>query len=250
MNHTKPVALVTGSGRNIGLSIAKALAGDGFDVVVNVRQGLDEGRAAVEQLKACGSNSLLIQADVTDESAVFQMMSAIQDKFGRLDVLVNNAAIRREASIENLVLQEWKQTLAVVLDGAYLCTKAALPLLKQSPSPSVINIGGLTGHTGARDRVHVVTAKAGLVGFTRAIAHDLAEWGVTCNCVSPGMIQTVRNSSSSPAAPKHHAVHHPLLGRRGSAEEVAHMVRWLASDQARFVTGQVLHVNGGTYLGA
>jgi 3-oxoacyl-[acyl-carrier protein] reductase len=114
----------------------------------------------------------------------------------------------------------------------------------------VVNIGGLTAHTGAENRLHVVTAKAGLVGFTRALAHDLATHQVTVNCVSPGMIETVRQGSSASAKPQHHNKHTPLLGRRGTAEEVADSVAWLASAQARFITGQVLHVNGGTYLGS
>jgi 3-oxoacyl-[acyl-carrier protein] reductase len=122
-------------------------------------------------------------------------------------------------------------------------------LLRQSPAGAVINIGGMTAHTGGLNRPHVVTAKAGLVGLTRALAHDLAP-GVTVNCVSPGMISTARNSTTTSGTPNHHAQHHPLLERRGTADEVASMVCYLASDKARFVTGQVMHVNGGTYLGS
>ena len=121
--------------------------------------------------------------------------------------------------------------------------------MKTAPQAAIINIGGLTAHTGASHRVHVVTAKAGLVGMTRALAHDLAAHGITVNCVAPGLIDTVRQSSSASAAPRHHATHKVLLGRRGTAQEVAQSVRFLAGAEARFITGQVLHVNGGTYLG-
>jgi len=243
------VALVTGAGRNIGRAIALGLARDGFAVVVNVRSSVAEGQAVVDELQALGTPALLCAADVTQQPAVQAMMAQITQHFGRLDVLVNNAAIRREAPIADITLEAWRDTLAVVLDGAFFCAQAALPLLRQSPAGAVVNIGGMTAHTGGLNRPHVVTAKAGLVGLTRALAHDLAP-GVTVNCVSPGMISTVRNSTTTSGTPQHHAVHHPLLERRGTADEVASMVCYLVSDNARFVTGQVMHVNGGTYLGS
>ena len=155
----------------------------------------------------------------------------------------------REAPLERLSAQDWHDTLRVVLDGAFFCTQAALPLLKASGQGAIVNIGGLTAYTGAAERVHVVTAKAGLVGLTRALAHDLASDGVTVNCVSPGLIDTVRKSGSVSARPHHHASHKTLLGRRGTAWEVAQSVVFLAGPGARYVTGQVLHANGGAYLG-
>lgn len=243
------VALVTGAGRNIGRAIALGLARDGFALVINVRSSVAEGQAVVDELQAMGTPALLCAVDVTDQASVQAMMAEVTQRWGRLDVLVNNAAIRREAPIAEITLEAWRDTLAVVLDGAFFCAQAALPLLRQSPAGAVINIGGLTAHTGALNRPHVVTAKAGLVGLTRALAHDLAPT-VTVNCVSPGMISTARNSTTTSGTPQHHAVHHPLLERRGTADEVAAMVTWLASAQARFVTGQVMHVNGGTYLGS
>ena len=235
------VALVTGAGRNIGRAIAHALAKQGFALAINVRASVSEGQAVVDELLALGTPAILCVADVTDRHSVQGMMDLIESNWGRLDVVVNNAAIRREAPLEQVSVEDWRNTLAVVLDGAFYCSQAALPLLRLSPMGAVINIGGLTAHT--------VTAKSGLVGLTRALAHDLAP-GITVNCVSPGMISTQRNSGSVSAQPNHHATRHPLIDRRGTAEEVAAMVTFLASDQARFVTGQVMHVNGGTYLGS
>ena len=246
----RPVALVTGAGRNIGRAIAMALAVDGFSIAVNVSTSAEEGRSVVAELQALGAPALLCMADVTDHSAVHLMVDSILSQWGRLDVLVNNAAVRHEAPFAGLALPDWQRTLSVVLDGAFLCSQAASPFICKSSRGAIVNIGGLTGHTGAKDRVHVVTAKAGLVGLTKALAHDLADAAVTVNCVSPGMISTNRKLNSASAKPAHHAVHHPLLPRRGTAEEVAAMVSWLASDHARFVTGQVLHVNGGAHLGS
>jgi 3-oxoacyl-[acyl-carrier protein] reductase len=246
---TQPVALVTGAGRNIGREIALGLAASGHAVAVNVRASVAEGQAVADEITARGGLALLCVADVGDRAAVAAMVEHITTAWGRLDVVVNNAAIRREAELATLSAQDWHDTLRVVLDGAFFCTQAALPWLQAAPQGAVVNIGGLTAHTGAPERVHVVTAKAGLVGMTRALAHDLAAAGVTVNCVAPGLIDTVRQASSSSAAPKHHASHKTLLGRRGRAQEVAQAVVYLAGPQARFITGQVLHVNGGSYLG-
>ena len=247
-----PVALVTGAGRNIGREIALGLAASGHAVAVNVRTSVDEGQAVVDAITAAGGQSLLCVADVSDRAAVSTMIEHITARWGRLDVLVNNAAVRREADVAALTVQDWHDTLRVVLDGAFFCTQAALALLKVAGTcgtGTIVNIGGLTAHTGAPERVHVVTAKAGLVGMTRALAHDLARHGITVNCVSPGLIDTVRKASSASAQPKHHGSHQTLLGRRGTAQEVAAAVVYLAGPTARYITGQVLHINGGAYLG-
>ena len=146
-----------------------------------------------------------------------------------------------------MTLAEWRRVMSVTLEAPFLCCRAALPALKRSPAGAIINIGGLTAYTGARNRSHVVAAKAGVDGLTKALAHELAEAGITVNCVSPGLIDTVRGKHSA-VRPDHHRRHAPLIDRRGRPEEVADMVRYLAGPSARFVTGQTIHVNGGVFL--
>jgi 3-oxoacyl-[acyl-carrier protein] reductase len=241
------VALVTGAGRNIGRAIALALARAGAIVVVNVRANRQEADDVVAEIGASGGQAMACIGDVSDRDAVESMIARVQQRHGRLDVLVNNAAVREESAFDEMEFESWRNALAVCLDGAFHCTQVALPLLKASGQASVVNIGGLTAHTGASKRVHVVTAKAGLVGMTRALATELSPQGITVNCVAPGLIDTARTPA---AAPHHHAAHRTLVGRAGLPQEVAEAVCWLAGPNARYVTGQVIHVNGGAYLGS
>ena len=243
------VALVTGAGRNIGRAIALALAEAGAKVAVNVRTSRDEGQAVVGEIAARGGEALLAPADVTHRTQVDSMITAIAQRFGRLDIVVNNAAVRREAAFADLTYADWHEAYEVCVDGAFHCTQAALPLLRDSNVGAVINIGGMTAHTGAARRAHVVTAKAALGGLTRALAHELAEFRITVNCVAPGLIETVRDGASASMNPAHHALHKTLVGRRGRPDEIASAVVWLAGPDARYVTGQTIHVNGGAYLG-
>ncbi|HSE79882.1 MAG TPA: SDR family oxidoreductase [Alphaproteobacteria bacterium] len=242
------VALVTGAGRNIGRAIALALASGGASIVVNARRNNAEADAVAGEIAAAGGAALALLADVTDADAVGRMVEAAVARFGRLDILVNNAAVRRETPIDRMTLADWREILAITLDGAFNCVAASLPHLRACGAGTIVNIGGLTAHTGAKNRAHVVTAKAGLVGFTRALAHDLAGDGITVNCVAPGLIATVRGAASAPQ-PHHHTTHATLIGRRGLPEEVAAMVRHLCGPGGRYVTGQTLHVNGGVYFG-
>jgi 3-oxoacyl-[acyl-carrier protein] reductase len=240
------VAIVTGSGRNIGRAIARDLAAAGAAVVVNARTSADQARAVAEGIRADGGRAESVVADVTKPESVDALIGTAIDAFGRLDILVNNASVRREVDFAKMDYAEWREILASTLDAAYLCSHAALPHLIASGSGAIVNIGGLSAHTGAARRAHVVTAKAGLVGLTRALAHDLAPHQITVNCVSPGMIDTARVGKRE--APSHHATHAPLTGRRGTPEEIAALVRFLCGPEARYITGQTIHANGGIFM--
>ncbi|HEY4164184.1 MAG TPA: SDR family oxidoreductase [Dongiaceae bacterium] len=242
------VAIVTGSARNIGRSIATALAVAGAAVVVNARQSRAEADAVADEIVKSGGRAVVALADVTAPEGAQAVIKTAIDAFGRIDCLVNNAAIRKEAPFAELSFAEWRNVLGVILDGAFLMSQAALPHLLKSDAASIINIGGMSAHTGAANRAHVVAAKAGLVGLTRGLANEFAKDGITANCVVPGMIDTVRGGTASSASPLHHAQHQPLIGRRGLPGEIAALVEFLAGPNARFITGQTIHANGGTFM--
>ncbi|MGE5048933.1 MAG: SDR family NAD(P)-dependent oxidoreductase [Deltaproteobacteria bacterium] len=241
------VAIVTGAGRNIGRAIALALAEGGASVAVNGRANRAGVDSVVGEIEAKGGEAMAAMADVSDEAAVEEMIAAIARRFGRIDIVVNNAAARPEKPIDAMSFADWRLVMGTILDGAFLMAKAALPHLKKSGAGAIVNIGGLSSHTGTRNRAHVVAAKAGLVGLTRALAHDLAGDGITANCVAPGLIETERDPGVPP--PQHHKVSKTLVGRWGRPEEIAAAVRFLAGPDARYITGQILHVNGGAFLG-
>jgi 3-oxoacyl-[acyl-carrier protein] reductase len=241
------VAIVTGAGRNIGRAIALALAESGASVVVNVRSNRAEADAVAREIEAAGGKALVHVGDVANASSVQAMAAAAMQAFGRIDILVNNAALRREKPFAEMSYAEWREIMDVTLDGTFHCVKACLPALRQSGAGTIVNIGGLSAHTGARDRAHVVTAKAGIVGFTRALAHDLAADGVTVNCVVPGLIGTPRPKNKP--EPAHHLTHQTITGARGRPEDVAAAVLFLCGPGARYVNGQAIHANGGAYLG-
>src|SRR5579871_1899636 len=244
---TGKVAIVTGSGRNIGRAIALALADDGASVVVNSRSNRDEARAVAREIETVGAKALVHIGDIADPAAVQAMVDMAVNEFGRIDILVNNAALRREKHFSEMTYADWREVMNVILDGTFHCVKACLPHLRKTGAGTIVNVGGLSAHTGASDRAHVVTAKAGIIGFTRALAHDLAGDGITVNCVVPGLIGTVRPKNSP--EPAHHLIHQTITGERGKPEDVAAAVRFLCSPFARYINGQAIHADGGAYLG-
>jgi 3-oxoacyl-[acyl-carrier protein] reductase len=240
------VAIVTGAGRNIGRAIAMELADAGAAVTVVARSNKAEADAVVKDIEAKGGKALAQLADIADAKAVQAAADATLKAFGRIDCLINNAAIRREKNIGEMSYEDWREVMGVTLDGAFHCVKACLPALKKNGG-TIINIGGMSAHLGSKDRAHVMAAKLGLVGFTRGLAHDLAGEGITVNCVVPGAIETARAKAAQ--TPAHHLTHGTITGERGKPEDVAAMVRFLCGPGARRLTGQTLHVNNGAYLG-
>lgn len=241
------VALVTGASRNIGRAIAVALASRGARIAVHVGQDHAAGEETAEAVRQAGGEAHVLSGDLSNPDIARSVVANSAARFGRLDMVINNAAIRPEVPFAELTYENWRKVMGIALDAVFLVSQAALPHLKASDMASVVNIGGLTGHTGATERAHVITAKAGLVGLTKAMAHELSPLGITINCVSPGLIETARLGAAA-HAPKHHDTRTNLVGHRGTPEDVAEAVAFLCGPASRYITGETLHVNGGAYL--
>ena len=239
------VALVTGASRRIGRETALGLARHGADLVITARSARDEIDAVADEIRALGRKATVAMGDVTQEADAAAIVETVRAGHGRLDVLVNNAAIRKQAPLLEMTLAEWREINSVILDGAFLMCRAALPLMIETGVGTVINIGGVTGHIGAVNRAHVCAAKAGLVGLTKAVALEFADRNITANCVVPGKIGGKRSASSGASPEMGKQI---LLGREGELEEAAGMVVTMCLPHARFMTGQTIHVSGGLYL--
>ncbi|RUM96989.1 SDR family oxidoreductase [Pseudaminobacter arsenicus] len=238
------VAIVTGASRNIGRSIAVALGEGGAHVLVHAQQDRDSAEQTARDVEAAGGRAAVVLGDLADPAVPARMVESALSAFGKLDIVVANAAIRPEASIDELTYADWRKVMALCLDSVFLLAQAALKPLRLSDQASIVTIGGLTGHSGAANRPHVIAAKAGLVGLTKALAHDLGKDAITVNCVAPGLIETKRAG----ADPKHHASRTNVLGHHGTPQDVAAMARMLAGPAMRYVTGQTIHVNGGALM--
>jgi 3-oxoacyl-[acyl-carrier protein] reductase len=247
MTDESKVALVTGSALNIGRAIALALASDGFRIMTTARQSEADARETARLVREAGSDADTHLADISDSMRAAALVEATVKRFGRLDVLVNNASIRRQTKFADMTPEEWREIMGTTIDGAFYCAHAAAPHIIAAGGGTIINLGGISAHAGAVGRVHAVTAKAAMIGLTRALSKELAPHAITVNTVVPGSIETVRGF----AAGGNHgraALPDSPLGRRGKPEEIASMVRFLCSDEARYITGQAIHVNGGSFL--
>ena len=235
------VALVTGSGRNIGRAIALAFANEGADVVVNAREDRASVEGVSEEIRRMGRRALPIVADVGDEQQVRTMMAEVMDYFGRVDIAVNNAAIRPGNPFVDIPVEEWRRVLAVNLDAGFHISQAVLPGMIERKKGSLIFLAGPNAWGLSPGRCHVAASKAAIVGLAKCLAMELAASGVRSNVISPGMIESDR-----PPPPDAMLAKVPL-GRLGTQADIANASVYLASDDSAYVTGQVLFVNGGDY---
>lgn len=246
MSLSGKIALVTGAGQGIGRDIALGLAKDGADVAI-CDVNLDAAQKTAADIEAMGRKSLALKANVASSADVTAMIDQVVEKFGRIDTLVNNAGITRDGLILRMKDEDWDLVLSINLKGAFLCTKSALKYMTKQRSGTIINIASIVGAMGNAGQANYVASKAGLIGLTKTIAREYANRNVTANAVAPGFIDTAMTQALTEQVRTDLAKQIPL-GRLGSSEDVANAVRFLASPSAAYITGQVIHVNGGMYM--
>ncbi|WP_195573073.1 3-oxoacyl-[acyl-carrier-protein] reductase [Paenibacillus sp. 1001270B_150601_E10] len=241
------VALVTGASRGIGRAIALALASAGADVVVNYAGSEAAAKETAQAIEAMGRRAITVQANVGKSDEAEQLVKTALEQFGRIDILVNNAGITRDNLIMRMKEEEFDQVIETNLKGVFNCLKSVTrPMMKQR-SGRIINISSVVGVMGNPGQSNYVAAKAGVIGLTKASARELASRGITVNCVAPGFIET-EMTDVLPEETRAELMKSIPLARLGSPEDVAKAVLFLASDDANYMTGQTLHVDGGMYM--
>ncbi len=240
------VAIVTGASRGIGRATAIALAAAGAQVVVNYARSSTAADEVVAEIVAAGGSAIALQADVSDADQVEALVQATLDKWGRVDVLVNNAGITRDTLLLRMKLEDWQAVMDLNLTGVFLCTRAVSKIMLKQRSGRIINIASVAGLMGNPGQANYSAAKAGVVGFTKTVAKELASRGVTVNAVAPGFIKT---DMTEDLPNTEEILKHIPLGRYGEAAEVAGLIRFLAADPAAaYMTGQVLTIDGGMVM--
>jgi 3-oxoacyl-[acyl-carrier protein] reductase len=244
---TDKAAVVTGGSRGIGRAIALRLARQGADVAFSYRGNQAAADDTVREIESLGRKALAVQADVTDPTSAETLVKTAIDAFGKVDILVNNAGITRDDLIMRMTPDMFREVLETNLFGAFYATKAVTRPMLKAKGGRIINITSVSGQAGQMGQANYSSAKAGLIGLTKATARELASRGITCNAVAPGFVLT-ELTGSLPEDLKAQLIERTPLGRFGTAEEIADAVAFLASDEARYITGQVLAVDGGLVM--
>lgn len=240
------VALVTGASKGIGAAIARELAEQGAHIVANYCRCGERAVELVEEIKANGVEAVAVQTDVSHFEEACGLILTAKDHFGRVDILVNNAGITRDKTFKNMTEKEWREVMAVNLDSVFNCTSAVLPMMLESGFGRIVNISSIIGQSGGFGQVNYSASKAGMIGFTKSLALELARTGITVNAVCPGFIETEMVTSLSDKVRSVIRERIPMR-RFGSTDEVAKGVAYLVS-LGDYVTGQTLNINGGLYM--
>lgn len=241
------VALVTGASRGIGRAIALALAAEGADVAVNYAGSEAAAKEVAAEIEAMGRKAFVIQADIASTEASTAMVDAVIKEFGRIDVLVNNAGITRDGLLMRMKEEDWDAVITTNLKGVFNCTKAAIKYMMKQKSGNIVNISSIVGVMGNAGQANYCAAKAGVIGFTKATAKEVAARGIRVNAIAPGFIKTDMTSVLSEKVVEAMLAGIPL-NRLGETEDIAKAVLFLASSDANYITGQTLHVDGGMVM--
>lgn len=239
-------AIVTGASRGIGRAAALALAAEGASVVINYASSSQAADTVVSEITAMGGEAIALQADVAQADQVEALFKAVMDKWGRVDILVNNAGIARDTLLLRMKLEDWQAVIDLNLTGVFLCTRAASKIMLKQRSGRIINITSVVGETGNPGQANYSAAKAGVIGFTKTVAKELASRGITVNAIAPGFIATDMTADLKAAEEVLKLI---PLGRYGQPEEVAGLIRFLAADTAAaYITGQIINIDGGMVM--
>jgi 3-oxoacyl-[acyl-carrier protein] reductase len=241
------VALVTGGSRGIGKAISLALAREGADVVVDHLEQKEEANEVVEEIRRMGRHALAFQTDVRDFDKVVNMVEQTMEEFGKIDILVNNAGIVRDKTFRNMKKEEWDIVIDTDLNGVFNCIKAVITHMEERENGKIINISSVIGEIGNFGQANYAAAKAGVIGLTKSVAKEVARKGITVNAVAPGFTETSM-LETIPASIKEQILKQIPMGRFATPEDIAKVVVFLASDDANYITGQVINVNGGYYM--
>lgn len=240
-------ALVTGASRGIGRAIALCLAAEGARVAINYAGNVKAAEEVKASIEAAGGTAILCQADIADSTAVEAMIADVVKEFGTIDILVNNAGITRDTLLMRMKDEDFAKVLDTNLKGVFYCTKAVAKLMMKKRAGRIINMASVVGLVGNAGQTNYAAAKAGVIGFSKSAAKELASRGITVNVVAPGFIGTDM-TAGLPESVKEKMLTDILLGRMGEPEDVANAVLFLASDQASYITGQVVNVDGGMVM--